>query len=108
MHIYPPQRRRTGFRPQLMVLEDRRVPAVILSDNLAKTTTNIEAVAGNRWVTSSFGTGTSAHTLTSITLKLANPVSGSASLMLYSDGSLEPGNLLATLTSPTSYSSTLA
>src|SRR5437879_3498407 len=80
---------------------------VILSNNLSNATTGTEAATGNRWLTSSFGTGTSAYTLSSVTLLLANSTSGTARLDLYSDGGLEPGSLISTLTPPASFPTTL-
>jgi len=87
------------------------VPAIaqsVLSTNLTATTTDVETVAGSDWLTASFGTGTSAMVLDSATLKLASIVTGSAALSLYTDGGLQPGTFVGTLTSPSSYSTTLA
>lgn len=83
--------------------------AVILSDNLTKITADTETATGNTWLAASFGTGSSALTLTSATLLLsATNVSTAAELSLYSDGGLEPGTLLGNLTSPASFSTNLS
>lgn len=79
----------------------------VLSDNLSATTTSTEAATGSSWLTASFATGDATYSLTSVTLLLANPLAGQARLDLYSDGTLEPGSLLGTLTPPDSYSSSL-
>src|SRR5947209_225452 len=97
-----------AFRPRLINLDERIVPSVVLSDNLSNSTTGTEAATGTHWLTSSFATDSSSHSLTSITLRLSNPISGTATLALYSNGGLQPGSLVGTLTSPASYSSTLA
>ena len=81
---------------------------VLLSDNLSATTTSTEAASGSTVLTASFATDDSSYSLTSVTLLLANASTGQARLDLYSDGNLEPGSLLATLTSPDSYSCTVA
>jgi hypothetical protein len=75
---------------------------------LAAITIDTEAASGSTVLTGSFATDDSTYTLTSVTLLLANPNAGQARLDLYSDGNLEPGSLLATLTPPDSYSDTLA
>ena len=82
--------------------------AVVLSNNLSTASGGTEAATGSTWLAASFATDASAYTLDSVTLSLANSVSGSAQLSLYSDGTLEPGSLIGTLTSPASYSSSLA
>jgi hypothetical protein len=95
----------------LAAVHGAAMPAIaqtVLSTNLTATTTDVETVTGTDWLTASFGTGTSAMLLDSATLKLASTVTGSATLRLYTDGGLQPGTLVGTLTSPTSYSTTLA
>lgn len=82
--------------------------AVILSDNLSAASAGVETAQGATWLAASFGTGTDAWLLASVSLLLSNSVAGTATLSLYSDGGLEPGSSLGTLTSPTTYSSTLA
>jgi hypothetical protein len=79
----------------------------VLSDNLAASTAGTEAATGSTWLTASFATDDATYSLTSVTLLLANPSAGQARLDLYSDGNLEPGSLLGTLTSPDSYPCTL-
>jgi hypothetical protein len=91
-----------GAGPQNALAQDN------LSDNLSAGTMGTEAASGNTVLTVSFATDDSTYTLTSVTLLLANPSPGQARLDLYSDGNLEPGSLLATLTPPDSYSDTLA
>ena len=80
----------------------------LLSDNLSATTSSSEAASGSTVLTASFATDDSTYNLTSVTLLLANPSAGQARLDLYSDGGLEPGSLVASLTPPDSYSDTLA
>src|SRR5262249_43689747 len=84
------------------------VGAATLSDNLSEPSAGTETAAGSKWLTASFGTGTDADTRAAVTLLLPNPTAGEARLDLYSDGGLEPGTLIATLTPPPAYSSTLA
>ncbi|QEL20120.1 choice-of-anchor R domain-containing protein [Limnoglobus roseus] len=91
------------FRPQVWDLENRYAPAV-LSDNLSATTADTEAAVGNTWLTSSFGTGASAHTLNNVTLLLSNPTAGVAEVDIYTDGGNQPGSLVAAVTSPSTYS----
>ena len=81
---------------------------IIHSDNVSKTTAGTESASGARRLTSSFGTGTEATYLTSITLPLANPINGQATLSVYTNNLLKPGTLVGTLVSPTSYASTTA
>jgi hypothetical protein len=110
----PPRSRRAerrrisrAFRPSLEWLEHRFAPAV-LSDNLANVTGGVEAASDDRWLASSFGTDANEYDLTTVELLLANPVSGSATLSIYTDDGLQPGSLVGMLTPPASYSSTLA
>ncbi len=84
-----------------------RANAATLSSNLANTTAGVESASGNRWLAASFTSGTSAHTLNSVSLLLANPVVGSAQAFIYSSSTLEPASLVATLTSPATYSASL-
>lgn len=80
----------------------------ILSNNLSEPTGGTEAATGDTWLTASFGTDTSAYDLTSVTLLLQRTsIGGTAELDIYSDGGLEPGSLLGTLTSPGSISTSL-
>ncbi len=90
-----------GFMPAI-------AHAIDLSSNLANATAGVESVADSRWLAVSFGTGSAAHTLTSVTLLLANPSGGAAQVSLYNSAALEPAALVGTLTSPAAYSSTLA
>lgn len=79
-----------------------------LSFNLSNTTAGTETATANRGLTASFGTDASDYNLESVTLLLANTGAGQAELSIYTDGNLEPGSLVGSLVSPTSYSSTLA
>ena len=75
---------------------------VILADNLAQATGGSDSATGTSWLAASFSTDGSAYTLSSLTLELARTsISGTAVVDLYSDGGLEPGSLLATLTTST-------
>ncbi len=96
------------FRPWLLALEDRAVPAVVLSDNLSNPTTGADTASGTTWLASSFLTDGPAHALTSATLKLAQLTAGAAEVDLYSNAVRQPGTQLAALTSPAGYSSTAA
>lgn len=82
--------------------------AIDLSNNMSATMGGFESGGADRWLASSFATDSAPHALSSITLRIANPVPGQASVMLYSTAGLEPGSLVATLTSPGVYSTTLA
>jgi hypothetical protein len=79
-----------------------------LSSNLTNTSSGTESATGSTWLTASFGTGSSAATLDTISLLLASSSVGMAEVDLYSDGLLAPGSLVAQLTAPPTYSSTLA
>ena len=84
------------------------VQASTLSGNIANATAGTEAAVGSNWLTAPFGADASGDTLDSITLLLANPTPGVAELDLYTDGGLQPGSLVAALTSPANYSTALA
>jgi precorrin-6B methylase 2 len=77
----------------------------VYTDNISKTTAGAESASGTRRLTSSFTTGSEATYLQSITLLLANPTSGAASLSVYTNGLLSPSTLVGTLTSPASFTS---
>jgi hypothetical protein len=85
-------------------------PAVAsdLSSNLSNPTMGSESASGARWLCASFATDASSHTLSAVTLLLANPLAGAAQVSIYSSAALEPGALIATLNSPSSYSATPA
>ncbi len=77
-----------------------------LSDNLSQTTDSTEAATGSNDLAASFATGTSAVSVTSVTIPLAVTSGGAVTVAIYTDGGLEPGTLVGTLTSPSSYSTT--
>lgn len=81
---------------------------IIHSNNPSKTSAGTESASGARRLTSSFVTSTDVTFLTSVTLMLANTGSGAATLSVYSNSTLSPGTLVGTLTSPSSYASSLA
>src|SRR5205823_4979959 len=74
--------------------------ATDLSNNLANPTLGSEASTATRRLAASFATDASTHALTSVTLKLGNSLVGDTVLALYSDGGLEPGTQITTLSSP--------
>lgn len=77
---------------------------VVLSDNITNVTTGgTEDASGLTWLAASFGTGDSSYQLSDVTLLLANTVAGAAEVDLYTDGGQQPGSLVGTLTSPSSY-----
>jgi hypothetical protein len=79
--------------------------AAELFDNLERVSAGTETVTADRWLAASFKTDAPAtYSLSSVTLLLGNTSLGAAALDLYSDGVLEPGTLVAALTSPASYS----
>ncbi len=82
--------------------------ATDLSNNLSQATGGTENASGARRLSASFKTDAAAYQLSAITLLLANPTTGTATVSIYSDGKLEPGSLVGALTSPASYSSNLA
>jgi hypothetical protein len=77
----------------------------VYADNLSKTTAATESASGTRRLTSSFTTGADATYLQSVTLLLANPTTGQATVSVYTNGILSPSTLVGTLTSPASYTS---
>ena len=87
----------------------------VLSNNLSNASGGTETASGATYFTSSFGTDASAYTLNSVSLLLDNSAAGTAEVDIFSDATdyqgssgLQPGTLIGTLSSPTSYSSTLA
>jgi hypothetical protein len=91
-----------------VLLNPALADADLLSDNLSNSTSGTETATGDTWLAGSFGTGPSSYTLQSLTLLLANTSSGVPELDLYTDGGLEPGFLVETLTAPSSTSTSLA
>lgn len=79
-----------------------------ISSNLSSVTAGTEAATGSTWLTASFGTTTSSATLSSVTLLLSNSVAGLAEVDVYTNSLLGPGALVAAMTSPSSYSSSLS
>ena len=84
------------------------VRAATISSNLSSTSAGTEAATGDTYLAGAFNTDSSTYTLNSITLLLSAASTGVSEVDLYSDGLLSPGSLITTLTSPSSYSSTLA
>src|SRR5262249_42151328 len=83
--------------------------SVILSDNLSAASAGTETATGDTWLTASFGTDGSAYTLESVTLLMARTSVGEqAELDLHTDGGLQPGSLVGTLTTPASIPTTLS
>jgi hypothetical protein len=77
---------------------------VVVSDNITGVATGgTEAVTGSTWLAASFATGDAAYQLDSVTLLLDNSVAGAAVVAIYSDGGQQPGSLVGTLNSPSSY-----
>ena len=77
---------------------------VVLSDNITGVSNGgTEAATGASWLASSFGTGNATYKLDTVTLLLENSVAGAAVVDIYSNGGLQPGSLVGTLISPTSY-----
>ncbi len=74
-----------------------------LSDNTANATNGAESATSTRYLTASFKTDASAHTLNSVMLLMSMTSTGTAALELRADAGLEPGALLTTLASPASY-----
>lgn len=97
-----------GPASALLLAGGMTVKADIISSNLSNATAGTEVASGDTWLTASFGTGTSSDTLSSVTLLLSHPISGVAEVDLYSTNLLEPGSLVATLTSPATYASSLS
>lgn len=83
--------------------------AGILSDNLSSPSGGTEVVTGDTWLAASFGTGSTAADLESISLLLSrSSISGSVVLDLYSDGDFEPGSLQGSLDLASTISTDLA
>ncbi|MGP0063897.1 MAG: choice-of-anchor R domain-containing protein [Isosphaeraceae bacterium] len=105
----PNARRCAGVLLTMLALSIIRPPSagastVVLSDNITGVATGgLEAATGSIWLASSFSTGGASDTLDSVTLLLENPVAGNATVSIYTDGGLQPGTLVGTLTSPSSY-----
>lgn len=82
--------------------------ATILSDNLSAAVSGTEAATGSTWLAASFGTDALQYVLDSMMLLLSNPSAGTAEVEVYDDGGLEPGSLIAVLTSTALFSTTPA
>ena len=80
----------------------------VLSDNLENATGGVEAANATRWLGASFSTNAVNWRLSSVTLHLSNPITGTAVLELHGNGGLQPGALVATLNSPATYPAALA
>ena len=80
-----------------------------LAGNLEAASAGAETATSTRSLSARFETDLSAHELTSVTLQLAaDSPSAIATLAVYSDAGLEPGDIVATLASPGSFSTTSA
>jgi hypothetical protein len=77
--------------------------ATVLASNLSNAAGGVEIATGNDALCAAFRTDSAPHTLYSVTLTLARVSTGSARVSIYSSRNLEPGSLLATLTSPATY-----
>ena len=77
-----------------------------ISDNLANTSGGVETATGLTNIAASLTTGTSSFSLKSVTLLLDQATAGTATVAIDSDAGLQPGGLVGTLTSPTTYSAT--
>jgi hypothetical protein len=85
-------------------------PADTISSNLASPSGGVESATANNWLAASFTIGSSS-TLQDVVLSLAdtNASGGSAAVSIYDDDGLnEPGSLLATLTSVSTLTASLA
>lgn len=82
--------------------------AATLTDNLAKTNSDIEFIGGATWIAGAFKTDNSAYQISTATLLMSTPDAGTPRLDLYSAAAGQPGSLLSTLTSPGSVSSSLS
>ena len=101
-------RRRAGVVLALLAFcslpRSARAAGVVLSDNITGVASGgTEAATGSTWLASSFGTGNATYEFDNVTLLLQNPVAGAAVVQIYTDGGLQPGSLVGTLTSPSSY-----
>ncbi len=84
-----------------------RAGATTLSDNLTAPTTYTELINDSSWIAASFGTGSSAYTLSDVTALIQSD-SGIPILALYSNSSAgAPGALLGKLGSPTTFFASL-
>ncbi len=105
----PNYRRRVGWMLALLALCSARpqtasAGTLVLSDNITGVANGgTEAATGSSWLAASFGTGDATYQLDSVTLLLANPIAGAAVVDIYTDGGQQPGSLVGTLTSPSSY-----
>jgi Dockerin type I domain len=74
-------------------------------DDISATNGGSDAVSGTNWIAGSFTTDTSKYSTITASLLLQQTSSSSpAVLNLYSNGGLQPGSLVGTFTSPTSFS----
>lgn len=101
-------RRAAGPLLTLLLTGGLAMNADTISDNLSNTTASTEVASGSTWLTASFGTSSSSSSLSNVILLLSNPTSGVAEVDLYSNGLLQPGSLVGTLTSPGNYSTSLS
>src|ERR1700761_8646983 len=80
--------------------------AAYLSNNLAEPFGGLETATATNWLAASFVTDSNNISLGNGNLLMRG--SGAAELDFYNEGGFHPGNKLATLSSPSSYSTTLA
>lgn len=81
---------------------------VILSSNTENLTAGTETATGTTYLAASFSTDSSAYTLSSVTLLLLTEGLANAEVSVYSDDGYEPSSLMASLSSPSSYASSLS
>lgn len=82
-----------------------RAVATSFFDDLSAANGGSETVSGANWIAGSFTTDASKYTTVAATLLLQQTGSSSPAILnLYSDGGLQPGSLLGTFTSPSTYS----
>ena len=104
----PNYRRRVGWMLALLALcppgrkRPRQAPWCSPTTSRASPTA-APRPTGSSWLAASFGTGDATYQLDSVTLLLANPIAGAAVVDIYTDGGQQPGSLVGTLTSPSSY-----
>lgn len=101
------RRRSTATRRNTEPLEVRLLLTTFF-DDLAATNGGSYEVSGAAWEAAVFTTDNASYTNLTASLLLSQTTSGSLFLDLYSDGSLKPGSLVGTFTTPSSIGSTLS
>jgi hypothetical protein len=89
------------------VLEPRQLLTTFF-DDLSATNGGSYAISGSTYEAGEFTTDSSTYNTLTVALFMSQTTAGTAQLDLYTNSGIQPGTLVSTFTSPTSFSSSLA